>query len=154
MLPKRQEPKKNLRPIFKRLGRKLENRNNCCWNCFETGHLRFQCSLPKIQICSFCRRKGVKTTECSCIESRLHFAVSEHEEVDKKEQKIENIKITEYGPFQENVTVPVNIDGSKVKYVPKENLVVFVANDHNMIEEEEDRDFIEIHPEDDCLDQL
>lgn len=155
MPPKKQQFKSTNRQIFNRLGTQ-HIRSNCCWNCFEVGHLRFQCPQPKIEICSFCRTSGVQSSNCSCVESRLHFAVPEQKEVDINNHCIEeSVKLTEYGPIQENVIVPVNVGENIVRYIPKENMIVFVTNTHAITNEpanDEDRDILEIHPEDDCLD--
>lgn len=121
MTPKKQIKNSN-RQIFKRLGTQFI-RDKCCWNCFEVGHLRFQCPKPKVEACSFCQTSGVRSNACSCTESKLHFSLPEQEEIINNNQRIqEPVKNTEYGPFQEIVPVPVNIDGEIIQYVQKENI--------------------------------
>lgn len=60
------------------------------------------------------------------------------------------MKSTEYGCFLQNVIVPVNdIENNDTQYVEKDNIVVVIPN-----EDIEDLDYIDIHPEDDCLDNI
>lgn len=126
-------------------------RRNCCWNCFGIGHLRFQCPYPKVTCCSYCRRPGVKSCDCLCMESRLGYNVPEHNLENQNSTNNKNpFKSTEYGCFLQNVIVPVNdIEKNDTQYVEKDNIVVVIPND-----DDEDLDYIDIHPEEDCLDNI
>ena len=56
------------------------SRSNVCWNCFECGHLRFQCPMPKQSACSFCRTPNVRTIECAC-RMPPRFEIPENEQI-------------------------------------------------------------------------
>lgn len=45
---------------------KMYNRQNCCWNCEQEGHVRYNCPEPTRKICSFCRKENVLTKDCDC----------------------------------------------------------------------------------------
>lgn len=122
------------------------NRQSICWNCLEFGHLRFQCSLPKKDICSFCHRTGVRSCDCSCTEAMNHFSVKPEANniVTNDENSIE------IPPYERNVMVPIVNQNNVTNYQRMDNMVIFVDNRHQQ-PEEEDRDFIEIHPEDEDL---
>lgn len=45
---------------------KFYDRNNDCWNCGSSRHLRKQCPVPGTLQCSHCRRRGIRTDECRC----------------------------------------------------------------------------------------
>lgn len=132
-------------------------RQNCCWNCYRSGHLRFQCPYQKLISCSFCRQPGVLTSECTCCESRSDSCVSEHRrESGRSLYSITdptNVRKTEYGSFQENVIVPISTEHNRMKYKTVDNIVVLIQN--NVEEkEEEDLDYIEIHAENESLEDI
>lgn len=126
-------------------------RRNCCWNCFGIGHIRFQCPFPKVTCCSYCRRPGIQTRDCLCIESRLSYNVPEHKAYNQPPSNNPHpLRSTEYGCFLQNVIVPVNdSENNNTEYVEKDNIVIVIPN-----QEVEDLDYIEIHPEEDCLDNI
>lgn len=41
-----------------------------CWNCGLPHHKSKNCTAEKILRCSFCRRKGLRSDECNCVERR------------------------------------------------------------------------------------
>lgn len=133
-------------------------RKNCCWNCFQLDHLRFQCPYPRISRCSFCRKPYVRSCDCVCSEARRHFHVPEHNDGNSSCHLSEEVKVTEYGTFHKNILVPSNVEGKDTKFVLNENLVVFVENEvqdeQRNQEEEEDKDIIEIHAEEYSLDEI
>lgn len=134
-------------------------RKNCCWNCFQLDHLRFQCPYFKSLKCSFCRKPDVRSSECNCSESRRHFHVPEHNDEVPANYLNEEVRVTEYGSFSQKVLVPLNNDGETPSYVLNENIVVFIENEscndkEKQDEEEEDKDILEIHAEDCLLDDI
>lgn len=147
--------KRSIRSRSNKFKLNKEIRRSCCWNCFQTGHLRFQCPFPKVEVCSFCRHPGIRSSECNCPEARAHFNVS-----DKfaNEEHIRNSVL----PYQLNVVVPVNAHCEQPQYVEKDNLVVFVENNQSIEDDEvitelcdeEDADVIELFAEEDDLSQI
>lgn len=133
---------------FKRPLSTKRTRKDCCWNCFKIGHLRFQCPYPKRVLCSFCKNPGVRSCDCSCSEARKHFNPISVEI--PQNLPIENMEIPNYN---ENVLVPIN-NGNDSQYQEMENYVIFVVNNLNEIDEEEDKDIIEIHPENEDLENI
>lgn len=111
-------------------------RHLCCWNCFQTGHKRFQCPFPKVDSCSFCRRPQVKSTSCGCPASRAHI-------------KHQNV-VPELHNYNENVVVPIVEGNAVARYKKMDNLVVIVENEVV----DDDQDYIELHAESESLDYL
>lgn len=111
-------------------------RHLCCWNCFQTGHKRFQCPFPKVNRCSFCRRPQVMSINCGCSASRDHLVIPEHQ----------NAVIHNYN---QNVVIPI-AEGNEVAYQEMDNLVVVGENEAVT----EDLDYIELHAESESLDDL
>lgn len=135
-------------------------RKNCCWNCFQLDHLRFQCPYPKASKCSFCRKPDIRSSECNCSESRRHFHVPEQNDEALADHFNDKVRVTEHGSFSQNVLVPLNHGGDIPKYIMNENIVVFVENEicngkeKKDEEDEEDKDIIEIHAEEYSLDDI
>lgn len=126
--------------------RKLNSlfRKNCCWNCFQVGHKRFQCPYPKIYNCSFCRRPSVLSVECGCELSRQQLAPRRFENGNQ---------ITNYN---ENIMVPVNQPNGSIEYQPNENLMVVIENEmlYEEISQDVNDDVLEIHAESDSLSDI
>lgn len=134
-----------------------EIRKRCCWNCFQTGHLRYQCPFPKVDICSFCRHPGTRSSECKCLDSRTHFSTS----IPIVTQPTENSNVLPN--YELNVVVPMNAHLENPQYEEMDNIVVFVDNNQNIHEDddnisnlydEEDADIIELYAEEDDLSEM
>lgn len=152
MKSKNRKPSKKSRSKKAKLNREI--RRKCCWNCFQTGHLRFQCPFPKVEVCSFCRHPGIRSSECKCTEARAHFNVSENIAA----EVVESISPS----YQLNVVVPMNAHLENPQYEERDNIVVFVDN-HQSTEsddlitelyDEEDADIIELYAEEDDLSEM
>lgn len=127
----------NRRSILQRQKRQRNRRLKCCWNCFNKGHLRFQCPEPKRISCSFCRKPNILSSDCACQTISLH-PIEVHE-----------IQAANYNLF---VELP-RIQPDEARNV--DNLVIVIENPPNPSSDEEvDLDILEIHPEDDCLDDI
>lgn len=153
---KSENRKPSNRSRSKRSSLNREIRRRCCWNCFQTGHLRFQCPFPKVEACSFCRHPGIRSSECKCSDARAYFNVSEN-------IAIEETKGNCISPsYQLNVVVPINGHLENPQYEERDNIVVFVDN-HQSTEsdevitelyDEEDADIIDLYAEEDDLSEI
>lgn len=139
---KRRNVEKKLNEIMRKL---------CCWNCFQTGHKRFQCPFPKVNLCSFCRRPFILSVECGCPQSKAHLDVSEHQIGNVPSININgSLKDSTNDlsmSYNENVVVPIHHGNSLAGYETLDNMVVVVDNNNDM-------DILEIHAEDESLDNL
>lgn len=78
-----------------RLSRKTlrrTEREGVCWNCFQKGHLRFQCPYPKRKFCSYCRAPNVMTSECNCQSNEI-IAPENIQEIIPPIEEFENIQV-------------------------------------------------------------
>lgn len=123
----------------KRSKHQRRNSLKTCWNCFRSGHLRFQCPLPKLNSCSFCYTPGVRSCDCKCESASRHFGVPI--------PLVKNNISVEIGSYQNNVLVPIGNEDGQYNYQNMDNIVVFVDNIEKDAQKEEDRDIIDIHPE-------
>lgn len=135
---------RNSRRKQKSLNRKI--RQLSCWNCFQFGHVRFQCPFPKSNVCSFCRRPGIRSCDCPCPDARNHFNVINNVQIENL-----NNEIVDVPQYNLNVMVPVNGNDENVHYEEVNNIIVFLENDLN---EEEDKDYIDIHAENEDLSEM
>lgn len=90
------------------------------------------------------------SNECSCLESRLGYNVPEHNiQIPQNLPNPEPLNI-DYDNFPQNVIVPINnIENDAPQYVEQENILVVIPN-----EDSDDLDIIEIHADDDSLDNM
>lgn len=123
-------------------------RQNCCWNCLQGGHLRFQCPYPKMTRCSFCRKPFVLSINCNCKDSSQIQGVSAH--LTNRNAEIQAVDDTE--PFHvERVLVSLTQNESDVD----PNILVFVENDVEIPkEDEEDKDILVINTDHEFLDEI
>lgn len=122
-------------------------RKNCCWNCLQVGHLRFQCPYPKMTRCSFCRKPFVLSVNCNCKYSTKIQGVPAHQRIHES-----FIQPVDPQPIHvERVLVSVHESESDLK----DNIVVCIENDCQSPEEgEEDEDILEISTETDFLNEI
>jgi hypothetical protein len=147
MKPNNLERSQNSRRKRNNLNRKI--RLLSCWNCFQLGHVRFQCPFPKNNICSFCRRPGIRSCDCSCAEARRHFSVlNNRPPFGKIMAVLNNIQDIDVSCYNPNVMIPIS-----GRYEEEKNIVVVIENDLKA-NIEEDRDVIDIFAEDDDLAQI
>lgn len=136
-------------------------RRVCCWNCFQIGHLRFQCPFPRAIRCSFCRKPFVLSTDCNCrYQNSLNVSEHQYKRSSKRTHKKKSSlsKSDLRSKYNENVVVPIHASNGEIYPVEVDNLVVFVENekiDERMdIKENEDMDILEIHAETESLENL
>lgn len=123
-------------------------RRNCCWNCLQVGHLRFQCPYPKSTRCSFCRKPFVRSINCNCPGSARIRGVPEHHNVQE-----DAIQPEDPQPIHiERVLICAN-DPQPDR---QNDIVICVENDaySPSDEEHEDKDILEINTENDFLDEI
>lgn len=62
-------------PRYNRKGYKARDmgysRTLDCWNCGLPHHKSENCTAEKVLRCSFCRKRGVRSDECNCSQSRV-----------------------------------------------------------------------------------
>ena len=123
------------------------NRNNCCWNCFQAGHMRFQCPMRKTISCSFCRKRNILTANCPCNEYKGSI----------KQNSILELSILELKSVQKT-NYPVHVQVPKTQsdeYISRDNIIVLINNENvDLNSDDEDGDILELHPEDDCLEDI
>lgn len=151
------KPNKNNRRRSKKANLNQQIRQLCCWNCFQQGHLRFQCPFPKVEVCSFCRKPGIRSSNCSCDAARQHFNVSVQPDQNDKIAQMNSIALS----YQENVLVPVNAHEENPQFEERDNIVIFLENhqsdEDEMITElydEDDTDVLDLYAEEDDLSKL
>lgn len=149
-----QNRKPQKRSRCKRSNLNREMRQSCCWNCFQIGHLRYQCPFPKVEVCSFCRHPGTRSSDCNCPEAKAHF--------NRHVPTVTHVR-TNSQLFALNVVVPINAHSENPHYEEKDNIVVFVDNHQNSEEEDytiqelyddEDADILELYAEEDDLSKI
>ena len=123
-------------------------RKNYCWNCFNSGHMRFQCPFQKKISCSFCRKPNILTSDCTCNE----YVGS------PQRRNIQNLSNNELQAIQGSnypaqVQVPIT---QSDEYACRDNLVVIVNNSIPEIDsdDEDDRDILELYAESDSLEDI
>lgn len=116
-------------------------RQLCCWNCFQTGHNRFQCPFPKTPSCSYCRKPSVLSINCGCDLSRADLPLQEN-----NEQVVENMP-----EYDANVLVPVNDENGFIGYQENQNIILVVENHPDESNEEENNYEEETDETDDIL---
>lgn len=127
-------------------------RRYCCWNCFQMGHNRHQCPFPRIISCSYCRKPGVLSQQCNCDFSKLN---SSHY---RNCRNVETTSSMELVRHENLVSVP-NPENNDVP-VLQENLLISISNNNDEPTTEQDpteseqEDLLEIHAEDEPLDEL
>lgn len=139
---------------FEKKNRRLDQliRKNCCWNCLQIGHLRFQCPYPKTIRCSFCRKPFVLTINCNCRGQNTKIDVPEHQRQESYNHCEENLNDPTNHEYSVSVVVPVKLENGSIHSVIEDNIVVFIDNSKD--QEEEDKDILEIHAETDSLNEL
>lgn len=113
-------------------------RSYSCWNCHQVGHTRHQCPHPKSFSCSYCKTPGIRTVDCGC-----NQLVAIQPQPQENNHPLENL-IIENNPPMENLIIEVDNDN----YVP-ENIEQEVDT-----ETDENIEYLELHAEDDSLDDL
>lgn len=158
MNPKSRRINKNNKKKIRRLNKLI--RKNCCWNCLQSDHLRYQCPYPKMTRCSFCLKPFVLSIECSCKASLKIKGVPAHQnpivENHVKEQPVENFQ-----PIHvERVLIPLSSGSDESNQGIRNDIAIFVENDIQSMSNdengedsnvEEDKDILEIIAEDDFL---
>lgn len=133
-------------------------RRFCCWNCFQIGHLRFQCPFPRAIRCSFCRRPYVLSTNCNCRYQNHSNALQPRKRSKRDHQRkfsLSNSKIKQN--YDQDVIVPMHASNGEMHPVKVDNIVVFVNRDNEETfnkDENEDMDILEIHAEDESLENI
>lgn len=151
MYPRNHYNNKKTEKKYRTLNRLI--RKNCCWNCLQIGHLRFQCPYPKMIRCSFCRKPFVLTINCDCRGRSSNVSdVSAHQE--QRCSNAEQNMIPLNQEYSVSVMVPVNFENGTTHSVIEDNIVVFVDNAQEQVDNEDDRDILEIHAESESLDEL
>lgn len=80
-------------------------RKNCCWNCLQLGHMRFQCPFPRMIRCSFCRKPFVLSVNCTCRINEFHEIPEQEEQVVNNEfDQVQDL--TRKEQFNNTVLVP------------------------------------------------
>lgn len=152
MAPRRRKPnhQKNI-PALQIL--QLLIRRYCCWNCFQMGHNRHQCPLPRIIACSYCRKPGVLTHQCNCEFSRFNSSYPRNHGANVR--PVANDELPNYG----NVVCVPNAENNNMPIL-RENLVISIRNNEDEpvnepeSTESEPDEFLELDAEDEPLDEM
>lgn len=101
-------------------------------------------------MCSFCRRTGIRSCDCPCPDAQGHFNLNVINNVPIENPINEVVEVPQYNL---NVMVPVNGNDGNVQYEEVNNIIVFLENDLS-INDEEDKDYMDIHAEDDDVSKM